>query len=1510
MSSSKKQSSKNNQSMFASFFRSKSQAPSSSKSWDSSEDGESERIDGAVVEAADKAERGEEEDDDEEHGKIHFKKAKKLTNPLNFHAHYTKALAETQHTSHFEDWTKIEMIKLLVSEGVELRHEQHIEEHHLVELCDALYLDREMPEKPPPTTLMDIIKENHAARMLQNRWVEIQHERRMREEQEHMDHHANCLSMAEGHDHIGLGVAEMMALHTPSSVIVHGGHNIGHEIGEDHTHLLSPSKGGGGGGELVPGSPDGAGTPVGSPDGKPVDPEAAGAGPASPHKGPAILDAPWQAPDKAKAHRYADYVQPRKGGKGGKKFIVHKTTTGRHCFLGGFGEQFDFWEEGQVSEFGIYGSGVTNYFKFIKWCFWLFAVLFVISFPAIVLNRSGPNESNTGLRTLAQTTAGNLVSSFANTTVILKIPGCNSYGTYDVNCDFDKASLAEFYMMIDILVMVVSFVAFLWLRYFEKYEERMLAKNTVNASMFTVTISRLPADATEEELVTHLSRVCPNHKIANISIAFDNAKEIEECAKRGDLIRAKVRAVHEHRKFCTKLREKVGPSRPKEAEKGVDKEREKFFKRMARMSDDLKKKEALLEQYAQSPASPIYAFVTFDKAAGKEAVLEAFNGHPFIYQVFYQQHLKLKDKWLKVRSSPEPSTILWENLAYGRWTCFKRRALTSFFAFLLIIISLAMIFSAKYAEQRIANNNAAELCPEDFNSFSTSEKIAWVDDNPDQLSCYCDELSTVNQLRSDTCSDYARQNISSQILTYFASFSVLLVNILIEKVLKSLSGFEKHNSEDARGKSTFLRLFILKYINTTLVFFINNNNVLLSAFFGISSPSTTEFSSDWYNTIGVTVILVQMGDIFTCHGDKVGKWYSFHRHMYVASHKEKAITQEELNQSHVGPQFEFAFEYAQLLSTFFCCFTFSTGIPILYFLAMCNFGLFYFVEKYLFIHLYRIPPHFSNSVGKRATALLPYAFILHLTMSIWMLSSEELFANEETTTSGASTVNTGNSTIQKKITGEAIFPLFLLLVAILAVRISTHIYKGSARTVHALLEKFCGTRCVEQLQCCTTAGCCSCCGKGKAGKKSASAATVVTYTRAVQRNLIKGLSTYNILQNPIYKEKFGITWKFAMANKNVRSVRNMKVRAATGQDEEDADKVDALQRNFKGLLGNEKPAMERNRSFAGSFYQPSQSKDLDDEIEADGEGQEDDEAEAEMEEEELDRETGLTKAERAEQARMMEQMSRQQQQQRPMSTGGAYQQSPYAPGSGSVRMLGPTAAGRGGGGPGRGGGFVYPAQGRGGAVMMMPMHGGAGAGVPYGYATPYQQQQQGGHMNPRYVQVATGPQGYNAGPNGQRMVMRAQPGQPPAAAVATAVAGRGGQPPPRRVVSYSGAPPPPGYYPVPLSPQQQQQQQQQQVRPPGSPPQGPVVATSPRAQAYVTAVSSSPAAARAQAVYSTGGSYASSASAYGYAPVPGSNVNARRSDGAPPPYTQQPPRPNNPNVDADGFESHEHLLYD
>jgi hypothetical protein len=226
-------------------------------------------------------------------------------------------------------------------------------------------------------------------------------------------------------------------------------------------------------------------------------------------------------------------------------FNFFRTTTGRHCPLGGLGEQFDLWEEGHVSEFGAYGPGVTNYFKFMKWCFWLFTILTVMALPVLVLNTSGAYEGNTGLRAVAKTTIGNLASATANATISISVPGCDNYGVYAISCTFDADSLALFYAVVDIVISVTVFVAFLWLAVFERYEEKILDESTLRASMYTISVGGLPGTSTEEELAEHFGSLAKaRHPVVSVALAYDNAQEIDLCKRRGDLIRAKVDLVH------------------------------------------------------------------------------------------------------------------------------------------------------------------------------------------------------------------------------------------------------------------------------------------------------------------------------------------------------------------------------------------------------------------------------------------------------------------------------------------------------------------------------------------------------------------------------------------------------------------------------------------------------------------------------------------------------------------------------------------------------------------------------------------------------------------------------------------------------------------------------------------------------------------------------------------------------------------------------------------------------
>lgn len=91
--------------------------------------------------------------------------------------------------------------------------------------------------------------------------------------------------------------------------------------------------------------------------------------------------------------------------------------------------------------------------------------------------------------------------------------------------------------------------------------------------------------------------------------------------------------------------------------------------------------------------------------------------------------------------------------------------------------------------------------------------------------------------------------------------------------------------------------------------------------------------------------------------------------------------------------------------------------------------------------------------------------------------------------------------------------------------------------------------------------CCGNCFAETEAERAANIKSLICYSRAIARNLIKGLKNYNILQNPMYKDAFAITWKFAAENTKVRDVRQMKTKAQVTAGEDDEAKIDVSSLN-------------------------------------------------------------------------------------------------------------------------------------------------------------------------------------------------------------------------------------------------------------------------------------------------------------------------------------------------------------
>jgi hypothetical protein len=663
------------------------------------------------------------------------------------------------------------------------------------------------------------------------------------------------------------------------------------------------------------------------------------------------------------------------------------TTTGRHCTMGYCGEQCDLWQEGQVSEFGKYGPGISNYFKFIKWCFWTFVILSALQAAPLAFNTYGEEHyiDGSSIDYLFVTTVGNLGDT--NTSYVLKLPGCETL-SYDGNpvCEIGKRKVANVYSVLNVISAVVVLAGFLWLRIFEKKEERTLDKNTVGAADYTVEVSGLPKHCNEMELRAHFARVT-GHTVADVCIAYDSEKEIELFKERGDLLRKRVRCVQMYRYFNS-----LPPSKRMDADffARLDEDRQKVNAKIQKIDERLKKN----VEKGMIRDEVLYAYVTFEEAVGSQVAIQMYRESLWSY--FYMSPEKrFRSHRIRVTRAPPPSTIIWENLRYTQLERAGRRIGTWGISIMLLFLSAIASFSARALEQQAQDAGGSVACPVGFNTWSREEQKQYAESNPGSEHCYCSNLNPYQQSSDPLCQDYYGYQVRADVMAYIGAFIVVFINGLIDVVLKRCAEYEKHHSLDALEMSIFVRLFMLKIINSGILFLLTNIGYIIRTVYGVEFKDSSDFDPNWFSSIGVNIMLVQLGDIFMPH-----LWKFYDRFVMLWNQRKQkkdmlmALSQDELNRLYEGPEFLISHRYSQLMCNFFICLVFCPGMPALALIGMVNFYVSYWVDKYLFINFYRTPPYYNAKIGRAASAFIPYAVLLHLGVAIWTFGNRKIFQTQ------------------------------------------------------------------------------------------------------------------------------------------------------------------------------------------------------------------------------------------------------------------------------------------------------------------------------------------------------------------------------------------------------------------------------------------------------------------------------------------------------------------------------------
>lgn len=105
----------------------------------------------------------------------------------------------------------------------------------------------------------------------------------------------------------------------------------------------------------------------------------------------------------------------------------------------------------------------------------------------------------------------------------------------------------------------------------------------------------------------------------------------------------------------------------------------------------------------------------------------------------------------------------------------------------------------------------------------------------------------------------------------------------------------------------------------------------------------------------------------------------------------KPRTQADLNRKFLGGTFRISTRYARALNWTFVVMLFSTGMPLLYWLAALAFAVTYWMDKALMLRFYRTPPAYEPTIGRRALRMIEWALLLHLLVAPLMLGNKDIF---------------------------------------------------------------------------------------------------------------------------------------------------------------------------------------------------------------------------------------------------------------------------------------------------------------------------------------------------------------------------------------------------------------------------------------------------------------------------------------------------------------------------------------
>jgi hypothetical protein len=562
------------------------------------------------------------------------------------------------------------------------------------------------------------------------------------------------------------------------------------------------------------------------------------------------------------------------------------------------------------------GPGFPLYFSFTKYLNWILVfIVLAFSIPAIVDNVQADHYDDW--------------EGSESSNVLIRM----SVGNHGDPDDEDEA-FPLWQSIMNILMMALMYVAYYLIRARQHVQTQVIDDAIVTPGDYAILVKGLPAEFSKEEISEFFAK---QGRKDGVEVVVDKVnlpykiKEFVEKSKTHESLKNLLfdkqafeeanpgQTFQERRLFCCK--------KPSRLASEIEQECEEITKQLLDFIDRAETGDVSL-LVGQ-------AFVTFRRQESADAVVAFWGGNQvkrFWSRLFNScrkkkvmtEHYKFDPKHLIVEAAPEPNDIIWENIGTTFMEKLKARLRTYMFCLLALAASFVMIYFASYYQESIQS---------DYDNTPESDRT-----------------------KSDL--------VKVRMMSILPSVGVVVINIILEKVIRTLTYFEKHETLTEYNSSVALKLTFAQVVNTALIAFIVN----------------LDWKNKWFVPGGLiedmTWILISNALV-----QPLLKIFNVqHLVKYIQRRRapnDPTLTQSEANEIFEEPFVDMAKCYACLMKTFIVTVIYAPILPFGVVVSVVGVFLMYWTDKYMLLRRHARPNRMSCELSTLMTGYLPFTIFLY-----------------------------------------------------------------------------------------------------------------------------------------------------------------------------------------------------------------------------------------------------------------------------------------------------------------------------------------------------------------------------------------------------------------------------------------------------------------------------------------------------------------------------------------------------